>query len=75
MTFDPDRWLKDPTFDNVPFGWAPTTCLGVGIGIAQLILWFRLLTTRYRVTTNRPSRMTMLASPTPHDFRGTITSR
>lgn len=83
-SFDPDRWLADaapgpgpgprerPPY--IPFGWAPTSCVGASLGTTQLMLLCRLLTTRYRMTP-RPGgepRMMVAAVPTPVGFRGRI---
>lgn len=82
-TFDPDRWL--PKADHgpcaaasyVPFGWAPTTCIGASLGTTQLMLLCHLLCTRYRIQVSEPEtiRMALAAVPVPLSFRGTVTRR
>lgn len=82
-TFDPDRWL--PNAENgpkagssyVPFGWAPTTCIGAGLGTMQLILLCHLVCTRYRIQLAEPdaARMLLAAVPMPIHFQGTISRR
>lgn len=80
-TFDPDRWLPDATDGRpanahyVPFGWAPTSCLGAGVGLTQLMLLCHLLCTRYRVEADPGFRMMLAAVPIPHPFTGTLTRR
>lgn len=82
-TFDPDRWLPEAEHgprcpaSYVPFGWAPTTCIGAGLGTSQLMLLCHLLCTRYRVEVEDPEavRMALAAVPMPLSFRGTITRR
>jgi cytochrome P450 len=79
-TFDPDRWLPDsergPSSSAcyVPFGWAPRSCIGAGLGTTQLILLCHLFSTRYRVQVSEPEAVTMSigAAPVPRNFRGTI---
>lgn len=80
-TFDPDRWLQGaehgpcPAASYVPFGWAPTTCIGASLGTSQLMLLCQLLCTRYRIELIEPEnlRMALAAVPLPLNFRGTIT--
>ncbi|HEX8698263.1 MAG TPA: cytochrome P450 [Myxococcaceae bacterium] len=82
-TFDPDRWLPDAPHgpcsgaSYVPFGWAPTTCVGAGLGTAQLMLLCHFLCTRYRVQVLEPEavHMALFAVAQPHGFRGTLTRR
>lgn len=53
--FDPDRWLpgsdRGPAKSGayVPFGWAPTSCVGAGVGLIALMLLVRLFSVDYRV--------------------------
>ncbi len=80
-TFDPDRWLPEAEHgpcghaSYVPFGWAPTTCIGAALGISQMMLLCQLLCTRYRVQVSEPEkvRMALSAIALPVGFRGTIT--
>jgi cytochrome P450 len=82
-TFDPDRWLADAPHgpcsgaSYVPFGWAPTTCIGAGLGTTQLMLLCHFMSTRYRLQLSEPEaiRMTLFAVAQPHGFRGTLTRR
>jgi cytochrome P450 len=82
-TFDPDRWLPDAPHGQrssasyVPFGWAPTTCVGAGLGTAQLMLLCHFMCTRYRLEVQQPEavRMALFAVAQPHGFRGTLTRR
>ena len=82
-TFDPDRWLPGAAHgpcagaNYVPFGWAPKTCIGAGLGTTQLILFCHLLCTRYRVQVSEPEavRIALAAVPLPLHFHGTITHR
>jgi len=82
-TFDPDRWLPEAehgpcsSAGYVPFGWAPTTCIGASLGTTQLMLMCQLLCTRYRVEILNPEavRMAMAAVALPLNFEGTITRR
>lgn len=81
--FDPDRWLpgaaNGPTGAQhyVPFGWAPFTCVGAGLGMIQLVLLCRLLCTTFRVELTDPSaaRMAVTTVSMPLDFEGRITPR
>ena len=58
--FDPDRWLPGSPLAArvpsayVPFGWAPTACLGAGLGTFQLLALAHLLSTRFRVVLDHP---------------------
>ncbi len=82
-TFDPDRWLRGSergpahACAYTPFGWAPTSCVGAGLGTIELMLLCRLFTTRYRIVAERLDEVEMvLASvPLPIGFRGTIETR
>jgi cytochrome P450 len=81
--FDPDRWLPDASngppggAHYVPFGWAPKTCVGAGLGTIQLVLLCHLLCTRYRIDVAEAAnpRMTLAAVPMPLDLRGRVTRR
>jgi cytochrome P450 len=81
--FDPDRWLPDATNGligsqhYVPFGWAPTTCIGAGLGSIQLVLLCRLLCTTFRIEVTNPSalRTAVAAVAQPLDFDGRIMLR
>lgn len=82
-TFDPDRWLSGaengpcPHSSYVPFGWAPKSCIGAGLGTTQLIALCHLFLTSYRLEVQEPEsvRMMLAAVPLPLGFRGTITRR
>jgi cytochrome P450 len=82
-TFDPDRWLSGsehgpcPHSSYAPFGWAPKSCIGAGLGTTQLIVLCHLFLTRYRVQVEEPEsvRMMLAAVPLPLGFRGTISRR
>ncbi|GAB2811493.1 cytochrome P450 [Lentzea nigeriaca] len=69
--FDPDRWLPGAPHGPagaqhyVPFGWAPTACVGAGLGLCQLVLLCRLLCTTYRIELSRPATPTMAIGPVP----------
>ncbi len=81
--FDPDRWLpgapNGPSNGShyVPFGWAPTSCIGAALGTAQLIFLCDLLCRRYRLEVDDPEAMSMVLSavPLPQKFHGTIRRR
>lgn len=81
--FDPDRWQSDhprgqcPHGSYVPFGWAPKSCIGANLGMAQLILLAHLLCTRYRVAVaeNSQARMIVASVVRPTDFMGAIVPR
>ncbi|HLL01591.1 MAG TPA: cytochrome P450 [Myxococcaceae bacterium] len=81
--FDPDRWLAGAPHgpcsgaSYVPFGWAPSTCVGAGLGTAQLMLLCHLMCTRYRLQASAPEavRMTLFAMAQPHGFQGTLSRR
>jgi cytochrome P450 len=82
-TFDPDRWLPDAPNGltgpqhYVPFGWAPTACVGAGLGTIQLVLLCRLFCTEFRVEAADPSalRVAIGAVALPMDFGGRVTRR
>ncbi len=82
-TFDPDRWLPGAEHgpcshaSYAPFGWAPKSCIGAGLGTLQLVALTHLLLTRYRVEVEKPEsvRMMLAAVPMPIGFRGTISLR
>jgi cytochrome P450 len=82
-TFDPDRWLPDAPHgprsgaSYVPFGWAPTTCVGAGIGTTQLILLCHFMCTRYQIELSEPESVRMMLSTVaqPLGFHGTLTRR
>ena len=80
--FDPDRWLPDSprgpahSCAYAPFGWAPTSCIGAGIGLVQLMLLARLFSLEYQL---RPANLDgvefrLSAVAVPHGFRGSIIS-
>lgn len=81
--FDPDRWLSEsqgetcPRGSYAPFGWAPTSCIGAGLGIAQLVILCHLLCTRYRAQVSDPDSVNILLGsvPLPRNFHGRITHR
>jgi cytochrome P450 len=81
--FDPDRWLPDAATGPVggqhyvPFGWAPTSCVGAGLGMIQLVLLCRLLCTTFRIEVTNPSalRMAVVSVSLPMDFDGRIQLR
>ncbi len=82
-TFDPDRWLPErqhllpPSSSYVPFGWAPTLCIGANLGTAQLILLAYLLTQRFRIEVEHPEQVKMMLAsvPLPLGFRGLVSRR
>lgn len=69
--FDPDRWLPGAPHGPaggqhyVPFGWAPTACVGAGLGLCQLVLLCRLLCTTYRIDLPGAGAPTMAIGPVP----------
>jgi cytochrome P450 len=85
--FDPDRWRPEADHGSprcpvspasyVPFGWAPTTCIGAALGTSQLLLLCQLLFTRYKVRVEKPEEagMALSAVAVPLHFRGTISRR
>jgi cytochrome P450 len=81
--FDPDRWLPDAANGltggqhYVPFGWAPTACVGAGLGTIQLVLLCRLLCTTYRIEVTEPAdlRMAVGAVSLPLGFDGRVVLR
>jgi hypothetical protein len=76
--FDPDRWLSGAQRDQcprgtyVPFGWAPKSCVGASLGMAQLILLAHLLCTRHRLRIIEPGRMAVASLVRPVGFEGSI---
>lgn len=82
-TFDPHRWsagaANRPPGGHyyVPFGWAPTACIGAGLGTIQLVLLAHLLCTRFRVELRAPeaARVALGAVPRPLDFDGWLRTR
>lgn len=82
-TFDPDRWLADgrraqcPHGSYVPFGWAPKSCIGANLGMAQLVLLTHLMCTRYRLQVPEPERAKMAVASVvrPMDFNGAVLRR
>ncbi|MEO1083227.1 MAG: cytochrome P450 [Acidobacteriota bacterium] len=81
--FDPDRWLPDSgrgpahSCAYAPFGWAPTSCIGAGLGLNELLLLCRLLVTEYRIEAPDVDdvEVVMAAVPLPLGFRGTLIER
>ncbi|SDZ02183.1 Cytochrome P450 [Amycolatopsis xylanica] len=69
--FDPDRWLPGAPHGPaggqhyVPFGWAPTACVGAGLGLCQLVLLCRLLVTTYRIDLLETAEPAMAIGPVP----------
>ncbi|WP_370947038.1 cytochrome P450 [Amycolatopsis sp. cg5] len=69
--FDPDRWLPGASHGPaggqhyVPFGWAPTACVGAGLGLCQLVLLCRLLCTTYRIELPASAAPVMAIGPVP----------
>ncbi|MEV0675646.1 cytochrome P450 [Actinosynnema sp. NPDC050436] len=82
-TFDPDRWSAGAPHRtpgghyHVPFGWAPTACIGAGLGSVQLVLLAYLLCTRFRLELRAPdaARVALSAVPRPLDFDGWVRPR
>lgn len=82
-SFDPERWLANdrrgqcPHGSYVPFGWAPKSCLGANLGMAQLVLLVHLLCTRYRLQETEPGRARMAVASVvrPMDFEGAVLRR
>jgi cytochrome P450 len=82
-TFDPDRWLPGAATGPrggqhyVPFGWAPTACVGAGLGTMSLVLLCRQFCTTFRIEASRPEalRVAVAAIALPMDFDGRITLR
>jgi cytochrome P450 len=82
-TFDPDRWLEGAPHgacsaaSYVAFGWAPTMCIGVNLGTAQLILMCHFMCTRYKMELANPEMVRMMVAKVaqPRNFLGTITRR
>lgn len=81
--FDPDRWLADgrreqcPHGSYVPFGWAPKSCIGASLGMAQLVVLAHLICTRYRLQVPEPERARMVVASVvrPRDFNGAVVLR
>ncbi|HEU4615417.1 MAG TPA: cytochrome P450 [Kofleriaceae bacterium] len=81
--FRPERWLggddgpRCPHGPYAPFGWAPKSCIGANLGMAQLVLFAHLFCTRYRMQTESPGRAQMAVASVvrPKDFRGTLVRR
>ena len=81
--FDPDRWLADgrdgecPRGTYVPFGWAPKSCIGANLGMAQLVILTHLACTRYCIEVARPERahMAVASLARPKDFEGVLHRR
>lgn len=81
--FRPERWLggddgaRCPHGPYVPFGWAPKSCIGANLGMAQLVLFAHLFCTRYRMQTEVPGRARMAVASVvrPQDFCGTLVRR
>lgn len=61
----------------VPFGWAPKTCVGAGLGTVQLMLLCHLVTTRYRLDPDDADGITidLAAVPLPIGFEGRVRRR
>ncbi|ROP42011.1 cytochrome P450 [Saccharothrix texasensis] len=82
-TFDPHRWSAGATprppggHHHVPFGWAPTSCIGAGLGTTQLVLLTHLLCTRFRLEPRSPdtARVSLGSVPRPLDFDGWVRAR
>ncbi|MEO6687592.1 MAG: cytochrome P450 [Dokdonella sp.] len=82
-TFDPDRWLADgrreqcPHGSYVPFGWAPKSCIGASLGMAQLVVLAHLVCTRYRLDVPDPelAKMAVASVVRPKDFNGAVVLR
>jgi cytochrome P450 len=81
--FDPDRWLTEsrrgqcPHGSYVPFGWAPKSCIGANLGMAQLMILAHLVCTRYRLHIAEPerARMAVASLARPADFYGAVSRR
>ncbi|MEL7060089.1 MAG: cytochrome P450 [Acidobacteriota bacterium] len=81
--FDPDRWLpgsgRGPAdaAASVPFGWAPTRCIGAGLGSIELMLLARLMTTDYALEPEalEDVEIVMASVPLPVGFRGRFVRR
>lgn len=78
--FDPDRWGPDrwdhpsslPDNLYVPFGWAPTQCLGAALGLAQLFLLCRLVCVDAEIKVTAPGHMRLDGIAIPTHFHGQI---
>ncbi|GHJ44482.1 cytochrome P450 [Catellatospora sp. TT07R-123] len=76
--FDPDRWLPGSGAGAgafVPFGLAPKSCVGAGLGLVQLLAFCRLATTDLRIepAPGPPPPVALRAVAVPTTLRGTIT--
>lgn len=77
--FDPDRWLTDPAPPAgayVPFGWAPTSCIGAMFGIRLLTLWAYHFSRTFEIL-EEGGDAHIVAGPVPIvvDFRGRVRRR
>ncbi|WP_157681022.1 cytochrome P450 [Luteimonas sp. JM171] len=79
--FDPDRWVSEKSRPAncahepyMPFGWAPKSCVGASLGLAQLILLSHLLCTKFRISVDRdsPGAMMIASVVRPTGFFGSI---
>lgn len=77
--FDPDRWGEVEKCPRaaaayVPFGWQPRTCIGAGLGMAQLILFCRLLTVEHTLEVENPENLAMAlpGMPIPQNLVGQV---
>ncbi|WP_155368663.1 cytochrome P450 [Catellatospora vulcania] len=81
--FDPDRWLPGsggrPSTGGayVPFGLAPKSCVGAGLGLIQLLAFCRLVTTELCIepTPGPVPFVALRAVAVPAHLRGTVTPR
>ena len=80
--FDPDRWLSDSprgprhSCAYAPFGWAPTSCVGAGLGLVEMMLLMRLFSLEFRLESDlKGVEFHLSAVPVPHGFRGTLSRR
>ena len=81
--FRPERWMgsengaRCPHGPYVPFGWAPKSCIGANLGMAQLVLFMHLFCTRYRLEVANPERAQIAVASVvrPKDFHGTLVRR
>lgn len=84
-SFDPDRWLAEAEGGGcprgaphyVPFGWAPRSCIGAGLGLLQLMIFCRLVCVDYRIEPARPEavRVELATVPLIHGFDGIVRRR
>ncbi len=78
--FDPDRWLPGaagrPSAGGAyaPFGLAPKSCIGAGLGLIQLLAFCRLVTTELRIepTPGLSPSVALRAVAVPAQLRGTV---